>query len=141
MAQVTPLLPLCLAAVLAAAPGCETFVAHDCDDSLADNPPVTYAGGQVTDGVYLSSPWGGDMLRFSGGMVYRLEHGLGEMPRWITLYDSFSSDGTGGGGGVARASPNEAVIVDVSPQAIEVQNPGCQDFWLRVAAGAGAMQP
>jgi hypothetical protein len=138
-----------LAAVVASSVGCETFASQSCDTSVAGNPAVTYAGGTVQDGVYQSAPWGGDLLWFPGGSVYDLTIAPPfvdaadrlEAPRWVTLWVSFSSDGTADGGVLARASANEAVILGVTPGRITVQNQGCQDFSLLVTAGTGATQP
>jgi hypothetical protein len=157
MADLAPTLAPILALALAASTtGCETFLSHSCDNSVAGNlPATTYAGGTVADGVYMSSAWDGELLWFPGGKAYVAvpQHPpLPAMPRWITLYVSFSMHGIADGGTVARASPNEAEILSVGPltidgdggstvPAIEVQNPGCQDFWLLIAAGTGAVQP
>jgi hypothetical protein len=61
--------------------------------------------------------------------------------QWVTLSVSFSEDGAADAGGIARASANEAVILGVSLTTIRVQNQGCQEYWLLVAAGTGATQP
>ncbi len=121
--------------------GCETLSPVTCDTSVAGNPPAEYAGGAVSGGVYLSSPWDGPLLWLPGGAGYHLEHQLGVTPRWVSLWVSFSEDGAAGGGELARASANEAILLGVGPTTIAVQNAGCQDFWLLVGAGTGATQP
>ena len=64
----------------AASAGCETFGPRTCDTSLAANPWVTFSGGETQGGVYMSSPWDGDLLSFPGGMHYALVHGLPSPP-------------------------------------------------------------
>ena len=132
--------PAALALAFALA-GCETFQPNTCDTSVTGNPAVVYAGGKAQGGVYQSSPPGGELLAFPGGMLYALQHDLGAAPRWVSVWVSFEESGTADGGSVARASANEAVIRGVSDTTITVQNEGCQDYWLLVAAGTGATQP
>ncbi len=137
-----------LAALALALPAaaCETFSSHTCDTTVTANPPVTYSAGKAEGGVYQSSAWDGDLLWFPGGMIYRLEHHLTdaesqpEVPRWVSLWVSAAKGGVDAGG-VVRATANEAVIVDVGPTTVSVQNQGCQDYWLLVTAGTGATQP
>jgi hypothetical protein len=121
--------------------GCETLGSTACDTSLTTNPPITFDGGTPHDGVYLSSPWDGPLLWFPGGMAYQLEHKLLATPRWVSIWVSFSETGSANGGITARASANEALIRSVDSSSILVQNGGCQDFWLLVAAGTGGDQP
>jgi hypothetical protein len=140
----TPILAAMALTAALATSGCETFASQGCDTSVAGNPPLTYAGGTVQDGVYQTSPWTGELLRFPGGTVYDLaiSPALAAPPRWISLWISFAEDGTADGGGVlARATANEAVILHASADHISVQNQGCQDFWLLVTAGTGPTQP
>jgi hypothetical protein len=127
---------LLLACALAAAgsAGCETFAPNQCDTSLAGNPAVTYCGGQVQDGVYMSSPWGGDLLYFPGGMHYSLVHGLGAAPTWIQTYLSFDR----AGGSLAQSAGNQVEIVGVDASTIQVANDSCTAYWLLVVAGGGA---
>ncbi len=127
--------------------GCETFGSHMCDTSVMGNPAVTYAGGSVEGGVYLSSAWDGELLSFPGGMVYSLDHHLVDaqqepvVPRWVSLWITLDRHGIADGGTIARASGNEAVLLGVGSTTITVQNDGCQDYWLLVGAGTGATQP
>jgi hypothetical protein len=121
--------------------GCETLGSTACDTSLTANPPIEFAGEKPQNGVYLSSPWDGPLLLFKGGMAYKLDHNLGGTPRWVSLWVSFSETGAANGGFIARASANEALIRQVDSSSILVQNGGCQDFWLLVAAGTGGDQP
>jgi hypothetical protein len=121
--------------------GCETILSPPCDTSLAGNPATRFqnfpsdAGPLPEGSVYQTSPWDGPLLWFPGGMRYELDHNLGATPRWVSVWVSFSMSGTNGGI-VARASANEAVILGVDSTSITVQNQGCQDFWLLVAASA-----
>ncbi|MFT3774712.1 MAG: hypothetical protein QM820_55885 [Minicystis sp.] len=135
--------PLIFAGVLAVlTAGCETFQPRICDRTEEGNPPVRYTGGTTTDGVYLSSPWNGELLSFPKGMHYDLVHGLGAEPRWIDSYLSFDRYGTAGGGGndggtLAQASGNQVVIKQVDDTIIRIANDSCADYWLLVAAGSG----
>jgi hypothetical protein len=131
----------CAVALALAASGCESFTTSTCDTSIPDNPAVTYAGGVASGGVYLSAPWEGPLFWFPGGTIYEIQHHLDAMPRWISVWVSFSEDGAAGGGQLARASGNEAVILGVDSSTITVENAGCQNFWLLVGAGTGATQP
>jgi hypothetical protein len=139
---------LVAAALALPAAGCETFSTQVCDKSITGNPAVTYSGGQVQGGVYQSSDWNHELLNFPGGMIYRMEHHLVDdqqqpvTPRWVSLWVSLDRDGLGGDGGgvIARASGNEAVLLEVGPTTITVQNDGCQGYWLLVAAGTGPTQ-
>lgn len=129
------LLPL---AVLALATlGCETLGPRYCDRSDEENPFVPYTEGTVENGVYMSSPWDGELLFFPGGQHFALAHGLGETPRWAVSYLSFSKDGVADGGSVAQAAGNQAVIVGMDAEEIRIKNDSCVDYWLLVTAGAG----
>jgi hypothetical protein len=121
--------------------GCETLGSTACDTSLTANPPIEFKGEMPQNGVYLSSAWDGELLWFPGGMAYKLDHQLGATPRWVSVWVSFSRMGTADGGTMARASANEALIRQVDSSSIIVQNGGCQDFWLLVAAGTRGDPP
>jgi len=125
--------PLALLLALGAA-GCETFAPNTCDPSAGGNPSVTYAGGQTKDGVYMSSPWDGQLLNFPGGMHYSLVHGLGIPPGWIQSYLSFDESG----GPLAQAAGNQVEVVKVDGELIEVGNDSCVGYWLLVTAGVGS---
>jgi len=125
--------------VLACAPialGCDRVPAAVCD-SDEGNPVIRYTEGTVVNDVYMSSPWDGELLYFPGGMRYALEHKLGDTPRWIEAYLSFSRGGTKDGGALAQAAGNQAVIVGVDATAITVKNDSCAEYWLLVTAGVG----
>lgn len=124
-------------ALAAASTGCETFQPRICDRSEEGNPPVRYTGGAVTDGVYLSSPWDGELLYFPGGMRYDLVHDLGTAPTWIDGYLSFERYGTGDGGILGQATGNQFVIVKVDDTIVRVANDSCAPYWLLVTAGSG----
>lgn len=140
MRQIAPLAPFALVALALASAGCERFAPLTCDRSAEDNPPVDYTGGTTQDGVYLSSPWDGELLYFPGGMRYDLDHGLGAPPRWISAYLSFDRYGAQDGGKLAPAAGNQVVIVEVSDTTIRVANDSCVPYWLLIAAGTGAEQ-
>jgi hypothetical protein len=130
--------------VLAAAgsAGCETFGKQPCDTSVEGNPVVTYTGGTMANGVYMTSSWTGPFLYWPGGQHYKLDHGLGTTPSWIQAYLSFEESGVDGGvdagGSLAPAAGNDAEIVGVDDTAIYVANDTCSAFWLLVVAGTGA---
>jgi len=136
MRLLTTLAALALA-LAAASTGCETFQPRVCDRSEEGNPPVRYTGGEVRDGVYMSSPWDGELLYFPGGMRYDLVHELGSAPRWVQGYISFERYGTSDGGALAPPAGNQMEIVSVDDTTIRVANDSCVAYWLLVAAGSG----
>ena len=70
-----------------------------CDRSEGSNEPIRYTEGDVdAHGTYQSSPADGELLYFPGGMRYRIEHQLGEVPTWWELQLSFDQFGIEGGG-------------------------------------------
>jgi hypothetical protein len=117
--------------------GCGNSGPFTCDRSAEDNPAIRYTEGEVKDGVYMSSPWSGELLYFPGGMRYALEHKLGAAPRWINSYLSFDREGTGKSS-LAQAAGNQVVIVDVDDTTVKLANDSCADYWLLVVAGSGA---
>jgi len=124
-----------LAALAAAVAGCETFQPSICDRSAEGNPSVAYKGGTTMDGVYMTSPWDGELLNFPGGMHYELFHGLGTAPRWVSSYLSFAEYGTLDGGSLGQAAGNQVVILGMDETSIRLANDSCADYWLLVAAG------
>lgn len=136
----TSVLALALTLVLGGALGCNPINPITCDRDPEDNPPVRYTEGTVEDGVYMSSPWDGDLLWFPGGMQYRLEHKLGAEPRWIHSYLSFEINGIDSGR-LAEAAGNQVVVREVDDQMLLVHNDSCVDYWLLVTAGAGDTTP
>jgi hypothetical protein len=129
-----------LAVLALASLGCDRLPPSACDRSAEGNPAVRYTEGTVDDGVYMSSPWDGELLYFPGGMHYALEHKLGVVPRWIASYLSFDRYGTQGGT-LAPAAGNQVVLIDVDTTVITVANDSCVDYWLLVTAAAGARAP
>ena len=115
--------------------GCEK--ALTCDRSAEGNPTIRYTEGEAKDGVYMSSPWEGELLYFPGGTHYALEHKLGVEPRWITSYLAFDRDGTKASG-LAQAAGNQVIVADVNASTVTVVNDSCADYWLLVTAGSGA---
>lgn len=118
-----------------------------CDRWSDGEELTTYSEGAVENGVYMSAPWGGnldspgdDLLFFPKGAAYRVEHQLGEEPRWWTIYLSFSRDGTSSGS-LAQATGNQAEVVDVTAEHIDVVNGSCVDYWMLIVAGAGGEGP
>ena len=110
-----------------------------CDRSPEGNELTPYSEGTVEDGVYMSSAWDGDtegLLYFPGGMRYRILHKLGEVPRWWQIYLSFDRYGTATGT-LAQATGNQAEVLEVSPDYLEIANGSCVEYWLLVVAGAG----
>lgn len=130
------LAPILIAASVLAC-GCETFGPRTCDPSAGGNPSITYNGGTVQGGVYMSSAWDGELLYFPGGMHYTLVHGLGATPGWVQTYLSFHQYGTADSGALAQAAGNQVEIVQVDDQVIEVGNDSCVTYWLLVSAGVG----
>jgi len=127
-----------IVAIAAGSLGCDSFIT--CDRSLEDNPFVRYTEGTVEDGVYMTSPWEGELLNFQGGTHYSLVHGLGERPRWVQSYLSFDRRPTDGGH-LAQSAGNQVVILRVTDEVIQLANDSCVDYWLLVSAGMGDEPP
>ena len=134
-------LSLLIALSLAGSAGCETFGPNQCDDSLAANPPVSYAGGKTQDGVYTSSSWTGPLLNFPGGQRYTLLHGLQATPTLIETYLSFDVDGTTDGGSLAQSTGNQVEIVGVDDTTIQIANDSCSAYYVLVVASVGPALP
>ena len=116
-----------------------------CDRSESGNPAVLYSEGVASDGVYMSSPWDGELLYFPGGMRYELEHHLGATPRFFQPYLSFSRYGTKGASGesdesessaLSPAAGNQVEVTDLNPTTMTVINGSCVEYWLLVVAEA-----
>ncbi len=127
---------LAFAALALASTGCDTAKVLACDRSAEANPTILYTEGTAEDGVYLSSPWDGELLYFPGGMRYDLEHKLGQKPRWISSYLSFEETGSKTAS-LAQATGNQVVILGVTDFGITLANDSCVDYWLLVSAGVG----
>jgi len=135
------------ALALATATGCNEInkIGPNCERSGEANPPVRYMEGTVEDGVYMSTPWDGGeqgLLWFPGGMRYELVHGLGDRPRFVELWLSFSRYGTAPDGGtVSLASGNQAELRTIDDEKLIIVNGSCIDYWLLVVAGTGDTTP
>jgi hypothetical protein len=124
---------LALLAVAAAGAACSNF-STSCDTNDNGNPPDKYAGGTVNNGIYMSSPWTGEMLWFPGGKAYDIEHKLGCVPAVVELTESFSPDGLKNEGSVAPCAGNMCLILKVDETVIRIKNDTCSDFYVRVTA-------
>lgn len=110
-----------------------------CEVDVADVTPIHYAEGTAEGGIYMSSPWEGELLALRGGAVLVLEHHLGVVPRSIQAWVALA-DGAGGAPGVGPLAPaagNQVELIDVTDTAITVHNSTCSDYWLLVTADAG----
>lgn len=130
---------------LAGSAGCNeiaTFGPNICDRAETSNPLTRYEGGDVVDGVYMSSPWEGELLFFPGGMRYELVHGLGAEPRLVQPYVSFERGGSDAGPipTLSLAVGNQAELVRVDDDVVIVRNNSCSDYWLLVVASSSAAQ-
>ena len=112
-----------------------------CDRSAETNMPILYTEGSVEGGIYMTSPWDGELLDFPGGRRYQLEHQLGAVPRFFQAYLSFNPTGILDGGTVAPAAGNQVEVNDVTDTSIVVINGSCVDYWLLMVAGAGDVAP
>ena len=143
-ARARPLALVTLALLaLAGATGCNeiaTFGPNICDRSEAANPLTRFEGGEAVDGVYMSSPWQGELLFFPGGMRYELSHRLGAEPRLVQPYVSFERGGSDAGPTptLSLAVGNQAELVRIDDEVIVVRNNSCSDYWLLVVASAAA---
>ena len=65
--------------------GCSVLnsIGPNCDRSAASNENVVYTEGKTENGVYMSSPWGGELLWFPGGMRYEIPLEFDETPRFV----------------------------------------------------------
>jgi hypothetical protein len=102
-------------------------------DRPATPEPLPYHGGTVEDGVYMSSPWDGELLFFPGGAWYDVYHQLGEVPQLLQFYLSFERNGVAEGS-LAPASGNQVEIKAISDESVTVLNGSCVDYWLVVVA-------
>jgi len=113
-----------------------------CNRSPEDNPAVLYTEGTAEGGIYMSSPWEGQLLWWPGGMRYRMVHYLGAEPRLVQGYLGFEPEGLSGtvtepsDGALALASGNQLELLSVDDEAVVVRNGTCSDFWLLVVATA-----
>jgi hypothetical protein len=137
MRRAEAILFVACAAIAAGSLGCTNGAPFTCDRSIEGNPPIRYTEGTVLDGVYMSSPWEGELLYFPGGMHYALEHKLAKAPRWVTSYLSFDRGGTKIAS-LAQSTGNQVVILDVNETTVTLANDSCADYWLLVMAGSGA---
>lgn len=132
---------LVLGVVLGAASGCDVVTSvgpQSCDVERSENAPVTFKGGTVEDGIYMSSPWDQDLIYFPGGMQVRIEHGLGQVPRTWTAYLSFQKDGLRNGGSMAVAAGNQVELVEMNDVSMTFHNSTCADYYLLITAQTGA---
>ena len=122
--------------------GCSVInsIGPNCDRSPANNEPINYTEGTTDNGVYMSSPWAGELLWFPGGMRYEMHHGLGETPRFVEAWLSFDECGTKTST-VARAAGNQAEVREVDKDKLVIVNGSCSDYWLLVVAGTGSDTP
>jgi hypothetical protein len=130
---------LVTAAFALGAIGCDSFPTS-CDRDPADNPPIEYTGGTVENGVYMTSSFDGPLLDFPGGIRYQLFHKLGQKPRWIESYLSFSPSGERDGT-IAQSAGNQVEVEAQDDQSILVTNGACAEYWLVVVAGNGDNMP
>ncbi|MDI1429278.1 hypothetical protein [Polyangium sorediatum] len=130
------------ALALVGSSGCNAInsIGPNCDRSTETNTPVRYTEGTVEHGVYMSAPWNGELLWFPAGMRYELEHGLGEVPRFVDIWLSFKKCGTGEST-IAPAAGNQAELRTVDTNKLVIVNGSCVDYWLLVVAGTGDGEP
>jgi hypothetical protein len=87
----------------------------------------------------MSSPWNGPLLHFPGGKRYELVHRLGCVPREISVWESFDSQGVGVGS-VAPSAGNMSLVQAVNDQTIRIKNDTCAEFYVLVTASCGSAQ-
>lgn len=119
--------------------GCNIInsIGPGCDRSPTSNPPVVYDEVEPENGLYMSSPWAGELLYFPGGTRYEIHHKLGATPHFVQPWLSFARCGTQKGT-LALAAGNQAEIKEVGPETLVIVNGSCSDYWLLVVAGLGA---
>jgi hypothetical protein len=137
MAHLIPSIALAVAAL--GLIGCDSFPTS-CDRDDDDNPKIHYTGGTVENGVYMSSSFDGPLLDFPGGIRYLIYHKLGEKPRWVDSYLSFSENGERDGT-IAQSAGNQVEIEAQDDKTILLTNGACAEYWLVVVAGTGEDHP
>ena len=122
--------------------GCSVLnsIGPNCDRSAASNENVIYSEKVVENGLYMSSPWDGELLWFPGGMRYEIPLQFEETPRFVEAWLSFDQCGTKKST-LALATGNQAEIREVSKDKLVVINGSCSDYWLLVIAGSTADKP
>ena len=119
---------------------CDVFTSagpKSCDMKPEDNLPTPYKDGAMVNGIYMSSPWTGKLIYFTGGMQVALEHKLGVMPAAWQAYLGFDVNGVKDGP-LAPAAGNQVELVGINDQYLTVKNGTCSDFWLLITAEASA---
>ncbi|HRI68895.1 MAG TPA: hypothetical protein PK156_31915, partial [Polyangium sp.] len=104
------------------------------------NENVIYSEKKVENGLYMSSPWDGELLWFPGGMRYEIPLQFEETPRFVETWLSFDQCGTKTST-VALASGNQAEVREISKDKLVIINGSCSDYWLLVIAGTTADEP
>jgi hypothetical protein len=125
--------------------GCNVInsIGPNCDRSAASNEPIKYTEGTIDNGVYMSSPWAGELLYFPGGTRYELRfdrgvpgEGFKETPHFVQAWLSFDHCGTKNST-VAMAAGNQAEVREIDQDKLVIVNGSCSDYWLLVVAGTG----
>ena len=117
------------------AAGCDVVTSvgpQTCDREPEDNPPTSFRGGTTEGGVYMSSEWRGELVRYPGGAQVRFFHGLGAVPRSFTAYVSF--DRYGDEGSMSPATGNQAELMDIDEESLTLRNSSCADYFVLVTA-------
>lgn len=119
--------------------GCNVInsIGPNCDRSATNNEPIPYTEAEPSNGLYMSSPWEGELLWFPGGTRYEIHHKLGTTPHFVQPWLSFGRCGTKSGT-LALAAGNQAEIKEIGPEKLVIVNGSCSDYWLLVVAGIGA---
>lgn len=122
--------------------GCSVInsIGPNCDRSATNNENVVYTEGKTENGVYMSSPWAGELLWFPGGMRYEIPLEFEATPQLVETWLSFDQCGTKEST-VALASGNQAEIREVSKDKLVIVNGSCSDYWLLVIVGTTAEMP
>lgn len=122
--------------------GCSVInsIGPNCDRSSANNEPIPYTEADPENGLYMSSPWAGELLWFPAGTRYEIHHKLGVAPQFVQLWLSFDQCGTKGST-VALAAGNQAEVRDIDEEKVVIVNGSCSDYWLLVVAGVGGDAP
>jgi len=129
-------------AMLGFGPGCSVInsIGPNCDRSPTSNEPIAYTEADPENGLYMSSPWAGELLWFPGGTRYEIHHKLGVTPHFVQPWLSFDQCGTKGST-VALAAGNQAEVRDIDEEKVVIVNGSCSDYWLLVVAGTGVDIP